>query len=114
MDPEPSDTETVAMRLASAERSSELKLLTPVRLCSVHENMPIIARAMPPLVSVRFMMPLMNRATGFSQAARPSSGERATPRSRSGGRRVATGNAAETARIYIRQAKRSFRHCEVR
>ena len=65
------DTVTEAMRLASAERSSEEREFVPVTLSPEHDNMPIIARVRrTPLVSVRFMFRLMNRATGFSQAAK--------------------------------------------
>jgi hypothetical protein len=72
MELEPSDTETEAMRLASAVRSSEEMLLASV-MVPEHENIPIVARVMPaPLESLRFIMTLMNRATGFSRAARYS------------------------------------------
>jgi hypothetical protein len=111
MELEPSDTETEAMRFASAARSSEEKLFAPVMLPE-HENIPIIARVMPaPLESLQSMMTLMNRATGFSRAAKYSQTYQPAPTTRGRGKVVATGNAAETARIYIRQAKRSFRHC---
>jgi hypothetical protein len=77
--------------------------------------MPNIAREMAtPLVSVRFMVPLMNRATDHSQAARYAAKRRCARYSRTHRRMFATGNAYWTARIYIRQAKRSFRHCVLR
>ncbi len=108
---ERSDTVTDAMRLASADKSSEVGLVVPVMPSPEHENMLSIARpSFAPLVSVRFMMPLMNRATGFSRAACSPANCYAARHSRSSGGTVATGNAIRTARMYIRQAKRSFRH----
>ena len=72
MELEPSDTETDAMRLASAVRSSEEIPFASVMLPE-HENIAIVARVIPtPLESLRSMMTLMNRATGFSRAARYS------------------------------------------
>jgi len=111
MELERRDTVTDAIRLASADRSSEVGLLVPVILSPEHDNMPIIARVSPtPLVSVRFMFRLMNRATCFSQAAKSYSWCADARHAIIRGWVFATGNAAETARIYIRQAKRSFRH----
>jgi hypothetical protein len=109
------DTDTDAIRFASADRSSVLRPSVPVKLSLEQENMPNMAREMPtPLFSVRFMVPLMNRATDHSQAARYAAQRRGARYSRTHRRMFATSNAYWTARIYIRQAKRSFRHCVLR
>jgi len=53
----------------------------------------------------------MNRATGFTwvvTATTPNPLAQITP---VGGSYVTTRNAVGTARIYMRQARRSYRHC---
>jgi len=52
----------------------------------------------------------MNRATGFSRIVNVQRPRYVAPTARNAMLCVTIGNAAGTARIYIRQAKRSCRH----
>ena len=63
------------------------------------------------LVGVRFMIIPMNRATGSSRVVTALELRYNTRLARSAKGPIKTGNAVGTARIYIRQAKRSCRHC---
>jgi len=107
-----SDTVTVEMRLASAARSLELILSAPVTLFSEHERIAIIARAVVAPRSIRrFTVTPMNRATYFSPVATERAPRQPAHVEGAALKLWPTGNAAETARIYIRQASHSNRHC---
>ena len=62
------------------------------------------------LVNMRFMMFPMNRATGFSWVVSAPTARSDAYNAPNAERCVTTGNAVGTARIYIRQAKHSYRH----
>src|SRR5205085_9573657 len=96
-------------RLGSADSSSASIPLGAVE--SEQERIPSIAKAMvAPRIIKRFTVTPMNRATGFSQVATHPA-VRQLVITRHHARTVfATGNAVETARIYVRQARRSYRH----
>jgi hypothetical protein len=63
-----------------------------------------------PRESLRFKRPPVNRATGFSQIAHSRVTRSRLTAAHHWQIVLAIGNAVGTARIYIRQAKRSYRH----
>jgi hypothetical protein len=95
--------------LASTDKLSVLKRSGPDD--SEHDKTAIsMAAAAAELVCIRFTMTPMNRTTGFSWVGNANSARRHAYSAGNAKRCVTTGNAVGTARIYIRQAKRSYRH----
>lgn len=108
---EPNDTDTVATRASSPCSPSDVRSSVPVTLFSVHESMPSIAMTWIVIRSNwRFTVVPMNRATGFSQETSASSTQKRICSVRRKRTVLVTGNAVGTARIYVRQARRSYRH----
>lgn len=99
--------------LASMDKLSLLKRSNPDE--SEHDK-TAISEAAPAaeLVSIRFTVTPMNRTTGFSWVGNASTARRRACYARNAKRCATTRNAVRTARIYIRQAKRSYRHYEQR
>jgi hypothetical protein len=115
MELEPSVTPIDATTDSSVVSGSGLIPSGPVTLLSEHDRTPVIARTTTAsLKSVRFIVGPSNRATGFSEVAMFPARVSAVYLARNMGRAFATNNAVLTARFYVRQAKRSFRHFSMR
>jgi hypothetical protein len=102
-------------RLASAERSPAFNPSGAVALFE-HERLATSDKRASTIVlgSLRFTGRSMNRATVFNRVARHSPSRHHTPAAGNAREVTATGNAAGTARIYVRQARRSYRHSSKR
>jgi hypothetical protein len=115
MDAAPRETVTDAIRTASAPRSSVLSESVPVTLSPEHENMPIIAKAATaPRFIVRFTVNPMNRATAFSQVAHQGVTRGRFKNARDVRWCLQPATPSGRRAIYVRQAKRSYRHSSER
>ena len=98
------------IRFASADKSSVLRLSGDV--ASEHDRIPRIANAVvAPRVIRRFTVAPMNRASGFSQVEQPTVTRWRPITANHSVAVLATSNAEGRRAIYVRQARRSYRHC---